>query len=187
MGKKCVIEARINEYAKRGNKYIPYTIDEIVREAEKVQKAGATVLHMHARTPDGGADNSVEGNAKLIRKIRENTDLFIHSTLGFITNDDTPENRIENIRILCEDLKCGPDIVPIDIGSCNLEKYDRENGKVTGCDVYLNRTETIFADGGKVLFAGCECPIFLLGRDLCAQSRHAHGTGPHQKKASLCF
>lgn len=140
----CVIEARINEYiSKDKNPNIPYSIDEIVKNAVEVQKAGATVLHMHARTELGAADNSVETNAKLIRAIRENTDLYIHSTLGFYTNDDTPESRVENIRRLCQDLHCGPDIVPIDVGSCNLECYDRANKRVTNIDIYENHTDTI--------------------------------------------
>lgn len=142
--KSCVIEARINEYISKDlNANIPYTIDEIVRDAVRVQQAGATVLHVHARTDSGDADNSIETNAALIRKIRENTDLYIHSTLGFYTNDDTPESRVENIRRLIEQYHAGPDIVPIDVGSCNLESYDRDAGIVTGCDIYQNRTEHI--------------------------------------------
>lgn len=140
----CVIEARINEYiSKEKNQNIPYSIDEIVRTAVRVQAAGATVLHMHARTDLGRADNSVETNARLIRAIKENTDLFIHSTLGFYTNDESPEGRVENIRRLCQDLGCGPDIVPIDVGSCNLEHYDRAAGTVSSIDIYENRTDAI--------------------------------------------
>lgn len=140
----CVIEARINEYiSKEKNPNIPYSIDEIVKTAVRVQEAGATVLHMHARTDLGGADNSVETNAKLIRAIRANTDLFIHSTLGFYTNDESPEGRVENIRRLCQDWNCGPDIVPIDVGSCNLELYDRAAGTVSNIDMYENHTDAI--------------------------------------------
>lgn len=140
----CVIEARINEYvSSTENSNIPYTIDEIVRSAVRVQEAGATVLHMHARTASGDADNSVETNARLIKAIRENTDLYIHSTLGFFTNDDTPADRIENVRRLCQDLKCGPDIVPIDVGSCNLEVYDHDEKTVTSINLYENRTDSI--------------------------------------------
>lgn len=141
--KPCVIEARINEYiSKDKNPNIPYSVDEIVREAVKVQEAGATVLHMHARTDSGQPDNSLETNAKLIRAIRENTDLYIHSTLGFYSNDDTPADRINNVKKLCE-LGCGPDIVPIDVGSCNLESYDKETGTVSDIDIYENHTDTI--------------------------------------------
>lgn len=140
----CIIEARINEYiSKEKNQNIPYSIDEIVRTAVRVQEAGATVLHMHARTDFGDADNSVETNAKLIRAIRENTDLFIHSTLGFYTNDESPEKRVENIRRLCQDLGCGPNIVPIDVGSCNLEYYDRAARTVSNIDMYENHTDAI--------------------------------------------
>lgn len=142
--KPCVIEARINEYILRDrNPNIPYTVDEIVRDAVSVQEAGATVLHMHARTDLGAPDNSIEKNAQLISAIRANTDLFIHSTLGFYSNDDTPQNRIDNVYRLCEELHCGPDIVPIDVGSCNLEYYDRQNGIVSSMDMYENHTDTI--------------------------------------------
>ena len=144
MEKACVIEARVNEYIfKSENPNIPYSIDEIVRDAVKVQEAGATVLHMHARTEDGLPDNSIETNAKLIQAVRKNTDLLIHSTLGFYSNDDTPGDRVENIRRLCEDLDSGPDIVPIDVGTCNLEEYDRKTKTVSHIDMYENRTDTI--------------------------------------------
>ena len=35
------------------------------------RKLGQPVLHMHARTASGDADNSVETNARLIKAIRE--------------------------------------------------------------------------------------------------------------------
>lgn len=144
MTEACVIEARVNEYIlKEENPNIPYSIDEIVRDAVQAQEAGATVLHMHARTNDGLPDNSVETNAKLIRAIRENTDLLIHSTLGFYSNDDTPSDRVENIRKLCEDLDAGPDIVPIDVGTCNLEEFDPVTKTVSHIDMYENHTDTI--------------------------------------------
>lgn len=163
--KPCIIEARINEYKMRDhNGKVPWTRDEIVREAVKVQEAGAAVLHMHARTEDGGPEHSVEKNAELIRQIRKHTDLLIHSTLGFDSNDKSPGDRISNIRRLCETEQSGPDIVPIDPGTLNLEIYDRERRQVLDADnIYENSTETIMMSAREFSNLGLHVQFFCWG------------------------
>lgn len=38
---------------KRTNPAVPYTIEEIVREAKSASEAGAVKIHLHAREDDG--------------------------------------------------------------------------------------------------------------------------------------
>lgn len=142
--KKIFIEARINEYVMRDrNPNIPWLEDEIVQDAVRCREKGASILHYHARNADGSPNNDIEANARVIRKIRKNTDIVIHVTLGFGSNDETPKRRIDNIVALCSEPTGRPDIVPIDPGTLNLECYDAAAGKVENADkIYLNTTAT---------------------------------------------
>ena len=52
--KKVIIEARVNEYAMRDmNPNVPWTVQELVDEAQRVREAGASIMHFHARTAAG--------------------------------------------------------------------------------------------------------------------------------------
>lgn len=145
MHKKIILEARANEYAPRtSNPNIPYTADEIAEAAIAARRAGAAILHYHARTADGGATNTVEANAEIIRKVRAATDLLILPTLGFISNDSDAKKRIDTVAALALDPATKPDIAPIDTGSANLELWDAERGAFENPErLYLNTTESL--------------------------------------------
>ncbi|RWH44711.1 3-keto-5-aminohexanoate cleavage protein [Mesorhizobium sp.] len=145
MHKKIIFEARVNEYAPRtSNPNIPYTADEIAEAAVAARSAGAAILHYHARTADGGATNTVEANAEIIRKVRAATDLLILPTLGFISNDTSAKNRIDTVVALASDPATKPDIAPIDTGSANLEIWDPESGEFGNPErLYINTTESL--------------------------------------------
>ncbi|AIC29600.1 3-keto-5-aminohexanoate cleavage protein [Rhizobium sophorae] len=145
MQKKIILEARVNEYAPRtSNPNIPYTADEIVEAAVAARKAGAAILHYHARTADGGATNTVEANAEIIREVRQATDLLILPTLGFISNDADAMKRIDTVATLALDPATKPDIAPIDTGSANLELWDAETRRFENPErLYLNTTESL--------------------------------------------
>jgi 3-keto-5-aminohexanoate cleavage enzyme len=142
---KMIIEARINEYAMRdGNPHVPWTADEIAEAAVRCREAGASILHYHARKVDGSPDNSVKANAEIIRKIREKCDILIHPTLGFISNDDDPNSRIDTMLRLAEDPATKPDLAPIDTGSMNLELYYPSEKRFEFDErIYTNSTTTL--------------------------------------------
>ena len=52
---KLIITAAIcgAEVTKEQNPAVPYTIEEIVREAKSASEAGAAVIHLHVREDDG--------------------------------------------------------------------------------------------------------------------------------------
>ena len=53
--KKLIIEAAVNEAAsKEINAHIPYGPDEIAADAIACTKAGASIVHFHARDPESG-------------------------------------------------------------------------------------------------------------------------------------
>ena len=52
---KLIITAAIcgAEVTKEHNPAVPYTVEEIAREAESAYKAGASIIHLHVRTDEG--------------------------------------------------------------------------------------------------------------------------------------
>jgi len=141
--KKLILEARVNEYAMRDkNPHVPWTPDEIAESAARCREAGASIVHFHARAPDGSPAHTVEIYAETIRKIRAKCDALIHPTLGWFSNDGDPAARIDCVTTLAKDPATKPDFAPIDTGSTNLDLY--QNGRFTSAErVYLNRTDTL--------------------------------------------
>jgi uncharacterized protein (DUF849 family) len=142
--KKLIIEVRINEYAMRdGNANVPWTADDIGRDAAAIREAGASILHFHARNGDGSPAHRTEDYAAAIKAIRRNSDLLVHPTLGQITVSGQ-EQRIAHIVELAKDPALKPDIVAIDTGSANIDIYDSAKRSFrTSNKVYVNSHETL--------------------------------------------
>ena len=99
--KKMIIEARINEYAMRDdNPHVPWTPDEIAETAARCHAEGASIVHFHARNPDGSPLHGPEIYSEIIRKIRARCDILVHPTLGWFSNDNDPAGRIDAITAL---------------------------------------------------------------------------------------
>jgi uncharacterized protein (DUF849 family) len=143
--KKMILEARINEYAMRDpNPHVPWTADEIAETAARCRAEGAAIVHFHARSEDGSPLHTAEAYAEIIRKIRSKSDILVHPTLGWFSNDDDPAGRAGCVTKLALDPGTKPDIAPIDTGSTNLETYDPVARSFSHADrVYINRTDTL--------------------------------------------
>jgi len=100
VAKKLIITVRVNEYMSRDiNRNVPFTPDEIAETAAECRAAGASIIHFHARKPDGGKCHEPEVYAEIVAKIRAKCDILIDSTLGQITvNED--ENRLAHIKLM---------------------------------------------------------------------------------------
>jgi uncharacterized protein (DUF849 family) len=97
---------------------IPYTPKEIAEEARRAADAGASIVHIHARTPDGGPDWSVETFADIFAEVRARTDVVINFSTGAI--GIPPEERIAHIR----DLR--PEMAALNMGSMNYAIYSEK-------------------------------------------------------------
>ena len=65
------------------SRYLPVTPDEITEQAVAAAEAGAAILHLHARDPDTGRpDQSQEGFARFLPRIKQGTDAVINITTG---------------------------------------------------------------------------------------------------------
>ena len=141
--KKLIIEVRVNEYMARDeNPHVPFTADELARDAEMVEAAGASVLHFHARKPNGDPAHDYETYRDAIRAIRAASNLIIHPTLGQITIQGD-EARIAHIPRLVED-KLTPEFASVDLGSTNIDIYDWKKKQYTSTEkTYVNKTSTL--------------------------------------------
>ena len=142
---KMIIEARINEYAMRhDNPHVPWTPDEIAETAARCHAEGASIVHFHARNPDGSPLHGPEIYSEIIRKIRARCDILVHPTLGWFSNDNDPSGRIDAITALSANPATKPDIAPIDTGSINLDIFDVRTHTFIHADrVYRNQTDTL--------------------------------------------
>jgi uncharacterized protein (DUF849 family) len=109
---------------------IPYTPKEIAEEAKRAADAGAAIVHIHARTKDGGPDWSKETFAAIQSEVKARTDVIINFSTGAI--GIPVEDRIAHIR----DLR--PDIGALNMGSMNYAIYSAKKKAFYQDHVFAN-------------------------------------------------
>jgi 3-keto-5-aminohexanoate cleavage enzyme len=97
---------------------IPYTPREIAEEAGRAADAGAAIVHIHARTPEGAADWRLETFAEIFAEVRARTDVIINFSTGAV--GVPPEERIAHVR----DLR--PEMAALNMGSMNYAIYSEK-------------------------------------------------------------
>src|SRR2546430_14000204 len=95
---------------------IPYTPEEYAAEARRIVDEGASMIHIHARTPDGIPSYEAEDFRAITEAIlAEVDDVVINYSTGAI---GVPlEKRIAYLREL------RPDVRALNMGSTNYAKY----------------------------------------------------------------
>jgi uncharacterized protein (DUF849 family) len=69
--------------------YLPYTIEQLAEDAEQCARAGAAIIHIHARNPANGAPSSdMELFGEILKAIKARTDAVICTTTGGGVGDD---------------------------------------------------------------------------------------------------
>ena len=142
---KVIIEVRINEYASRNrNPNVPFSPEELCDEALRCWRAGASIIHYHARDPRTGASSADAAvYADTARRIRDKSDLLIMPTLGAWTLP-SPEARMSHILEMAKDPATRPDFAPIDMGTSNVDVFDTRAKRFMSDDVvYMNTTNTL--------------------------------------------
>jgi 3-keto-5-aminohexanoate cleavage enzyme len=115
---------------------IPYTPDEYAGEARRIVDEGGSMIHIHARTPDGVPSYEVEDFRAITEAIlAEVDDVIINYSTGAI---GVPlEKRIAYLREL------RPEIGALNMGSMNYAKYSRRRKDFVFQTVFENSFETI--------------------------------------------
>lgn len=130
---KLIITAAIcgAEVTKEMNPAVPYTIEEIVREAKSAYDAGAAVIHLHVRMDDGTPTQDKERFRLAMDAIRkELPDVIILPSTGGAVGM-TAEERLQPVELK-------PEIATLDCGTCNFG----------GDDIFVN-TENMMIEFAK--------------------------------------
>ena len=98
---------------------LPITPDEIAEAAAECAAAGASIVHVHARLPDGSSTQDPAVYAEIIAKVRARCDIIVQVSTGGAVGM-TPEERIAPVRLK-------PEMATLSMGSVNF-----------GDDVFLN-------------------------------------------------
>ncbi len=119
--------------------HLPITPEEIIIEVEKAYKAGAAVVHIHARNPaDGSPSADLELYRKILKGIKEICDIVVCITTGGGLGMSL-EERIAAVR------EFQPELASFNMGSLNFALYPLgqkiEHYKYPWEKQYLDMTE----------------------------------------------
>lgn len=136
------------EVTKNQNPNVPYTVDEIINEANLAYKAGASIIHLHVRENDGTPTQDYHIFKKCIDGIKECCkDVIIQPSTGGAVGMSNDERLIP--------LKLKPEIATLDCGTLNFGKDE----------IFLNTENTIiyFAEKMQQLNIKPEIEVFDKG------------------------
>lgn len=133
---KLIITAAIcgAEVTKEHNPAIPYTVEEIAREAKSAYDAGASIIHLHVREDDGTPTQSKARFEECIKAIREVApDVIIQpSTGGAVGMTDLERLQPTEIE--------GTEMATLDCGTLNFG----------GDEIFIN-TENTIKNFGRIM------------------------------------
>ncbi|MBQ9470369.1 MAG: 3-keto-5-aminohexanoate cleavage protein, partial [Bacteroidales bacterium] len=137
---KLIITAAIcgAEVTKEQNPAVPYTVEEIVREAKSAVDAGAAIVHLHVRHDDGRPTQSrdrFQECTEAILKVCPDV-ILIPSTGGAVGM--SPEERLQST-----DTTPAPEMATLDCGTCNF-----------GDEIFDNTMPTMRAFGKRMMERG---------------------------------
>ncbi len=115
---------------------IPYTPAEYAAEARRAVDEGASMIHIHARTPDGTPSYEIDDFRAITDAILDEVgDVVINFSTGAI--GVSLEKRIAYLQAL------KPDVAALNMGSMNYAKYSRRRRDFVFHTVFENSFETI--------------------------------------------
>ena len=145
---KLIITAAVTgaEVTRKDQPNLPLTPDEIAAEAFECCKAGASILHVHARDKDGNPTQDYEVYKEIKEKIEAKCNIIVQPSTGGATWH-TPEQRLQPVELK-------PEMATLSCGTCNF-----------GSEVFMNSEEYIekFAARMKELGVKPEIEVFEKG------------------------
>lgn len=148
---KLIITAAIcgAEVTKDHNPSVPYTVEEIGREAELAYKAGASIIHLHVRNDDGKPTQDKERFRMCMEEIKRRCpDVIIQPSTGGAVGM-TNEERLQPIYL-------HPEMATLDCGTCNFG----------GDDIFVNTENTIKEFGEKMIGLGIKPEIEVFDKGM---------------------
>ena len=149
---KLIISACIcgAEVTKENNPAVPYTVEEVVREAKSAYDAGAALIHLHVRWDDGTPTQDKGRFQEMVDAIRkECPDVIIQPSTGGAVGMTDLE------RLQSTEITPTPEMATLDCGTCNFG----------GDEIFVNTDNTINNFGKIMIERGIkpECEVFDKG------------------------
>ena len=149
---KLIISACIcgAEVTKETNPAVPYTVEEVVREAKSAYDAGAALIHLHVRWDDGTPTQDKGRFQEMVDAIRkECPDVIIQPSTGGAVGMTDLE------RLQSTEITPTPEMATLDCGTCNFG----------GDEIFINTDNTIANFGDIMQERGIkpECEVFDKG------------------------
>lgn len=136
VGELVLTAAIVGAEVTRGHTpHLPITAQEIADEAARCREAGASVIHLHVREPDGTPTQSADRFAEAIAAIRKKTDVIIQTSTGGAVGMSIAER--------AGPLSCKPEMATLNCGTLNF-----------GDDVFVNTRPDIRGLAKKIREAG---------------------------------
>ncbi len=148
---KLIITAAIcgAEVTKEHNPAVPYTVEEIAREAESAYKAGASIIHLHVRTDDGTpTQDKARFKACMDAILERCPDVIIQPSTGGAVGM-TDEERLQPTEL-------GPEMATLDCGTCNFG----------GDEVFVNTENTIKNFGRLMIERGVKPEVEVFDKGM---------------------
>lgn len=148
---KLIITAAIcgAEVTKEHNPAVPYTVEEIVREAKSAVDAGASIIHLHVREDNGKPTQSRERFRQCMEAIRKACPKVIiqPSTGGAVGMSN--EERLQPVSLK-------PEMATLDCGTVNFGNDD----------IFVNSENTIIEFGQKMLELGVKPEVEVFDKGM---------------------
>ncbi|MCL2575600.1 MAG: 3-keto-5-aminohexanoate cleavage protein [Defluviitaleaceae bacterium] len=131
---KLIITAAISgaEVMKEHNPAVPYTIEEIGREALSAYNAGASIIHLHARQDDGTPTQDEKRFAQCIAEIKRLcSDVIIQPSTGGAVGMSNDE-RLQPVNLK-------PEMATLSLGTVNFGGDDVFTNTETAIKAFIER------------------------------------------------
>lgn len=138
MAEACVITCALSGVAANRDKCpaIPYTPEEYAAETRRIRDAGGSVVHIHARYPDGTPSYRIEEYRSITQAIlAEVPDIIINYSTGAV--GIAKEDRVHHI------VELRPELGALNMGSMTYAKYSEKRKQLIFDHCFENRFETI--------------------------------------------
>jgi len=149
MGEKAIVTCAVvgAEVTRAQSPAVPYTPEEIARASLDAWRAGAAVVHLHARHPDGRPSQSAAHFREIVDRIRSaGSDLVIQCSTGGAVGMSVDER--------LGSLVDGAEMATLNMGTLNF-----------GDEVFVNSRPDIVRIAGRIRERGLlpECEVYDAG------------------------
>ncbi|MBM7616263.1 3-keto-5-aminohexanoate cleavage enzyme [Alkaliphilus hydrothermalis] len=148
---KLIITAAIcgAEVTKDHNPAVPYTVEEIGREAEAAYKAGASIIHLHVRNDDGTPTQDRERFRACIEEVKRRCpDAIIQPSTGGAVGMSNEERM--------QPLGLNPEMATLDCGTVNFG----------GDEIFVNSENTIIEFGQRMIELGIKPEVEVFDKGM---------------------